>query len=388
MPFCRILHLQKIIFKKYIDIYQIIRYNSSIKLKDLDMEIKKEHLNKIVQPLLCWYKANKRDLPWRHNPTPYRVWISEIMLQQTRVDPVIPYYLRFMENIPDVSTLANFPEDQLMKLWEGLGYYSRARNLQKAAVQISEIGTFPNSFEEWRSLPGIGDYTAGAICSIALGLPTPAVDGNVLRVLSRVLGSFEDIMNPATKKTFTVALKEVYPLGDTSAFTQSLMELGAIVCLPNGAPLCEQCPLQEICVAKKDSLIHQIPVKAEKKKRKIENKTILVLRYKNKIALQRRPEKGLLANLWEFPNIPGKNREESVLEFCADLCPLNIAKLADSKHIFTHIEWRMQGYEVEVNHASSNYTWMTIDEILQQAAVPSAFRCYTDYLKLLRYEEI
>ena len=340
-------------------------------------------LSLIVEPLLHWYRENKRDLPWRHNATPYRVWISEIMLQQTRVDPVIPYYLRFMDEVPDVETLANLPEDQLMKLWEGLGYYSRARNLQKAAKQIVEAGAFPSDFNGWLSLAGVGEYTAGAICSIALSLPTPAVDGNVLRVLSRILGSLDDIMLPAVKKSFTAALAEIYPPDATSDFTQSLMELGATVCLPNGEPQCAKCPVASLCVAKNQGLIDQIPVKTAKKPRKIQKKTIFVLRSGSKVALARRPKTGLLANLWEFPNVDDWLGEQQVKElFCSE----KVKSLPASIHVFSHIEWHMVGYEVELSEESSQYTWGEIGEVLSEKAIPAAFRCYTDHLKELRYE--
>ena len=348
------------------------------------MKVQRAKLNEIVQPLLKWYDQNKRDLPWRHNPTPYRVWISEIMLQQTRVDPVIPYYLRFMEALPDVEALANAPEDDLMKLWEGLGYYSRARNLQKAARMIVEQGSFPNDFEGWRALSGIGEYTAGAICSIALGLPTPAVDGNVLRVLSRVIGSYEDIASPAVKREFTEELRGVYPLGNTSEFTQSLMELGAIVCLPNGAPLCDKCPLKDLCVSQKCHLIDEIPVKTPKKQRKIEKKTVLLLRCGDRLALNKREGKGLLANLWEYPNLPLHIDESDLKQFS----PYNIKRLSDSNHIFTHIEWQMIGYELWINEPIAPYVWTTIEDVLEHKAIPSAFRHYTNYLKNQRYEEL
>ncbi len=349
------------------------------------MEIQSLDLKPVVQPLVAWYKMNKRDLPWRHDPTPYRVWVSEIMLQQTRVDPVIPYYLRFMERLPDVYALAACPEDELMKLWEGLGYYSRARNLQKAACRIVEAGSFPKDFEGWKALPGIGEYTAGAICSIALGLPTPAVDGNVLRVLSRVSGSFSDIMLPAVKKDFATALRRVYPPNQTSDFTQALMELGAIVCLPNGAPLCARCPLRALCTAEREGLIDRIPVKAEKKKRRIDKKTVLILRCGNKIALSRRPETGLLANLWEFPSLPGFVTEKELAERIQGL--LGITRLESSTHLFTHIEWQMIGYELHLSCAPPGYEWVTIEEALFQKAIPSALRCYSNHLKNLRYEE-
>ena len=347
------------------------------------MNDKNIDLNKIVPPLLSWYDENKRDLPWRHNPTTYRVWLSEIMLQQTRVDPVIPYYLRFMKALPTVEALATVPEDDLMKLWEGLGYYSRARNLQKAAKEVVKENSFPVDFEGWKGLPGIGEYTAGAICSIALGLPTPAVDGNVLRVLSRVIGSYDDIAAPAVKRDFTEKLRKIYPAGHTSEFTQALMELGAIVCLPNGAPLCEKCPLKGLCIAQKDQLTEEIPVKAPKKQRKIEQRTVLLLRCGDKIALNRRPGKGLLANLWEFPNFLSHIPKAEL----HNVYPFRIKKLQKSTHIFTHIEWQMIGYEIWLEKETDRYQWATIDEVLTQKAIPSAFRCYTNYLKDQRYEE-
>ncbi len=347
------------------------------------MNIDKSLMNKIVNPLLKWYDSNKRDLPWRHNPTPYRVWISEIMLQQTRVDPVIPYYLRFMETFPSVEALAAAPEDLLMKYWEGLGYYSRARNLQKAAKSIVEAGEFPNDFDGWLKLPGVGNYTAGAICSIALGAPTPAVDGNVLRVLSRVLGSYKDIASESVKKEFTGALKAVYPSGKTSEFTQSLMELGATVCLPNGEPHCNSCPLNKLCYAFKNNLIDRIPFKAPKKKRKIEKRTILILRFNDKIALNRRPEKGLLAKMWEFPNFEGHLSKDLIEENYGK----NIVSIGSSTHIFSHIEWQMFGYLIDVDEADNQYNWVTIPELLDEIAIPSAFRYYLNYLKELRYKE-
>ncbi len=346
---------------------------------------RQEHLLSIVDPLLDWYQNNKRTLPWRENPTPYRVWISEIMLQQTRVEPVIPYYLRFLEQFPDVDALAAAPEDLLMKNWEGLGYYSRARNLQKAAKLICDNGAFPKTFDGWLKLPGIGEYTAGAICSIALSLPTPAVDGNVLRVLSRVLGSFEDIAAPATKKAFTEALKPIYPQGKTSEFTQGLMELGAIVCLPNGEPKCELCPLKELCVAQKQELIKELPVKTGKKDRKTEDKTVFILRVKDKVAVRQRPEKGLLANLWEFPNLPQKLTLKEAKE-CFGEFVVDVKALPESVHIFTHIEWHMLGYEVILTEEVPGYEWFSIREILSEKAIPTAFRCYINYLRKLEYE--
>ncbi len=351
------------------------------------MKIDKLLMNNIVEPLLTWYDSNKRDLPWRHNPTPYRVWISEIMLQQTRVDPVIPYYLRFMETFPSVEALANAPEELLMKHWEGLGYYSRARNLQKAAKIIAKVGRFPQDFEGWLKLPGIGNYAAGAICYIALGLPTPAVDGNVLRVLSRVLGSEEDIASDLVKKGFTEALRAVYPKGKTSEFTQSLMELGATVCLPNGEPHCKECPLKELCFASKNDLIDKIPFKSPKKKRKIEKRTVFIMRHNDKVALNRRPDKGLLAKMWEFPNVEMHLSEDLIQEKFKNDKIKSITPIGSSTHIFSHIEWQMIGYLIDIDVKNAQFNWVTVPELLEEIALPSAFRYYLNYLKELRYKE-
>lgn len=353
----------------------------------MSFTVDNEKLKEIVSPLLDWYGKNKRDLPWRHNSTPYRVWISEIMLQQTRVEPVIPYYLRFLETFPCVEALADASEDLLMKHWEGLGYYSRARNLQKAAKLIVEAGGFPSDYEGWLKLPGIGKYTAGAICSIAFGLPTPAVDGNVLRVLSRVLGSTEDIANEKTKEQFSNALSTVYP-PQTSDFTQSLMELGATVCLPNGEPRCEHCPLVGLCYAANNDMIDEIPVKTPKKGRKIEEKTVLILRANNKIAIRKRPEKGLLAKMWEFPNLEGALSEEELVAqpWLGEPCAVKL--IGRAEHIFTHIEWKMVGYELRLKDEMPQFHWVSIAELLEEIAIPSAFRFYLKYLMNQRYEEL
>ena len=261
-------------------------------------------LEQLPIPLLEWYRDNARTLPWRQDPTPYHVWISEIMLQQTRVAAVLGYYARFLEEVPDVATLAALPEERLMKLWQGLGYYNRARNLQAAARQIVEKhgGEVPHDYDSVRALKGVGDYTAGAICSIAFGQPAPAVDGNVLRVVARITGDEGDITTPAMKSRVTEALRAVIPLQAAGEFTQAMMELGATVCLPNGAPLCDQCPAREFCTALREDKIDKLPVKAPKKGRKIEERTVWLLFREGRVALRKRPDKGLLAGLWEYPN--------------------------------------------------------------------------------------
>jgi len=264
-------------------------------------------LEQLPIPLLEWYRDNARSLPWRDDPTPYHVWVSEVMLQQTRVAAVLDYYRRFMAEVPDVAALAALSEERLMKLWQGLGYYSRARNLQAAARQIMEEhgGSFPSDYQAVRALKGVGDYTAGAICSIAFGQPVPAVDGNVLRVVTRVTGDEGDITTPAMKAKVAAHLAPIIPLDDPGAFTQAMMELGATVCLPNGAPLCDTCPARSFCTARLENRVDMLPVKTKKKARRVEERTVWLIFHEGRVALRRRPAKGLLAGLWEYPNEPG-----------------------------------------------------------------------------------
>ncbi|WP_418706515.1 A/G-specific adenine glycosylase, partial [Anaerotruncus massiliensis (ex Liu et al. 2021)] len=264
-------------------------------------------MEEIVEPLLGWYAENARDLPWRREVTPYRVWISEIMLQQTRVEAVKGYFARFIGALPGPAELAAVDERELLKLWEGLGYYSRARNLQKAARVIMETygGELPASHEELLTLPGVGPYTAGAVASIAFGLPEPAVDGNVLRVLSRLTADNSDIADPAVKRAAERTVRGIIPAGRAGAFNQALMELGATVCAPNGPPACGRCPLAGLCAAHAAGNETAYPVKAAKKARRVEERTVLLLVRDELLALRRRPAKGLLAGLWELPNLPG-----------------------------------------------------------------------------------
>ncbi|MEG0320728.1 MAG: A/G-specific adenine glycosylase, partial [Oscillospiraceae bacterium] len=261
-------------------------------------------LEQLPIPLLTWFAQNQRTMPWRSDPTPYHVWVSEIMLQQTRVAAVLDYYRRFMEAAPTVAELDALSEEALMKLWQGLGYYNRARNLQKAAHQIMTDfgGIFPQSYEEIRTLSGVGDYTAGAISSIAFGLPTPAVDGNVLRVVARITGDDGDVTLPPMKQKVTEQLRQIMPVHAAGDFTQAIMELGATVCLPNGPPLCDSCPARDFCVALHTDAIGKLPVKTPKKPRKIEERTVYLLFSEQAVALRQRPQKGLLARLWEYPN--------------------------------------------------------------------------------------
>lgn len=335
-------------------------------------------LEQLPIPLLVWYRENARVLPWRSHPTPYRVWVSEIMLQQTRVAAVLDYYRRFLETAPTVADLAALPEDQLMKLWQGLGYYSRARNLQKAARQIMEKfgGVFPNTYEDIRSLAGVGDYTAGAISSIAFHLPVPAVDGNVLRVTARVCGDEGDITTPAMKKKVTQALAQVIPLDAPGDFNQAMMELGATVCLPNGAPLCEKCPAAPFCRAFQEGRTGELPVKAAKKARRVEERTVYLFFYENQVALRRRPGKGLLAGLWEYPNELSGGTDWPA---AWGLSPRSLERAGTGKHIFTHMEWHMTALAGELDGPDLPEGWVWADRtaLRDTYAVPNAFQSFS-----------
>ena len=336
-----------------------------------------EELTLLPIPLLVWYRENARALPWRGDPTPYHVWVSEIMLQQTRVAAVLDYYRRFLEAAPDVAALAGLSQDQLMKLWQGLGYYSRAKNLQKAAKQIAERhgGVFPNTYEDIRALAGVGDYTAGAIASIAFGLPVPAVDGNVLRVTARITGDSGDISTPAMKKKVTQALAQVIPLDAPGDFNQALMELGATVCLPNGAPLCERCPAAPFCRAFQEGRTGELPVKAAKKARRVEERTVYLLFHGDSVALRRRPERGLLAGLWEYPNELADGTDWPERWGLTSL----LTRAGTGKHIFTHIEWHMTALVGELDSLAlpEGWVWAGREELVDTYAVPNAFQSFS-----------
>lgn len=347
-----------------------------------------EDLQKIAAPLLKWYDGHARVLPWREDPSPYRVWVSEIMLQQTRVEAVKPYFERFLRELPTIRSLAEAPEDRLMKLWEGLGYYNRVRNMQKAARELTEEydGEMPADFERILKLPGIGSYTAGAIASIAFGIPRPAVDGNVLRVLSRVRKSYEDIMKQSVRRSFEEQIRAVIPKDRAGDFNQSLIELGAIVCVPNGAPRCGECPLKELCGAHAGGVELELPKKAPPKKRRIEDRTILVLISDNKAALKKRPPKGLLAGLYELPNLEGRYDSGEVLNYVRELglSPIRIQPLPEAKHIFSHIEWHMAGYAVKIEEPGEEpegFIFVEKAQMEEKYSIPAAFGAYTEYFK-------
>lgn len=332
----------------------------------------------ITAPLLTWYRQNARVLPWRENTDPYRVWVSEIMLQQTRVDTVIPYYERFLRAFPDIPALAAAEQDRLLKHWEGLGYYSRVKNMQRAAQIIcaEHGGVFPRDFKAVRALPGIGDYTAGAICSIAFEQKCAAVDGNVLRVISRLCASSVPISDPKLKAAVTQALTAVYPETGRGDFTQSLMELGAIVCLPGGAPLCEKCPLSHLCTAHACGRETDFPVFEQKRARKKQTYTVFLLHCGDKLALTRREEPGVLHGLWQLPCAEGVLTPEQAAHWLSehDVDAGEIRAGAHKKHVFTHIEWSMPSFEVHCARQSPLFVWATPADLAQQYPLPTAFR--------------
>ena len=336
---------------------------------------KNTYLQMLPAALLPWYEREKRDLPWRRDREPYHVWLSEIMLQQTRVEAVKGYYARFLAALPTVEDLAQCDDDVLNKLWEGLGYYTRVRNLKKAAQVICDRGGFPKTHEEILALPGIGEYTAGAICSICFDLPTPAVDGNVLRVISRILNDATPIDLPAQKKKIHGLLAEIYP-DQAGNFTQALMELGATVCGPNRKPDCEHCPCKGFCQGYRLGTAESLPVKSPKKGRRVEEYTVFILSCDGSYALEKRPDSGLLAKLWQFPNIPGKLDAQTALKQVEEmgLRPREIFRQVEKKHIFTHIQWEMTGIYIEVAEPAGDYIWFTEAEVEAQAALPTAFR--------------
>lgn len=360
-------------------------YNHTMRDTELTTE---KILQALPEPLLAWYRSNARDLPWRRTSDPYRIWVSEIMLQQTRVAAVLGYYARFLTAFPSVETLAAAPEDRLLKLWEGLGYYSRARNLQKAAKIVAERGAFPDTFQGLLALPGIGEYTAGAIASAAFARREAAVDGNVLRVVSRLTDCHDDVADPGVKRAVRDKLQTVVPEreADIRIFNQATMELGATVCVPNGTPKCRDCPVSHLCLGRMRGTAESLPIKRAKKERRSEGKTVFVLLRQGRVALCRRPGTGLLAGLWEFPNTEGALDEAAAGKTAAawGLTPKAWHSRLTAKHIFTHVEWRMTGYALEVT-GDGPPGWEWVDGIgLAAHAVPSAFaRYYAQAMELL-----
>ena len=335
----------------------------------------------LPERLLPWYVKNLRPLPWREDQDPYHIWLSEIMLQQTRVEAVKGYYARFLAELPTIQALSQCDDEKLHKLWEGLGYYSRVRNLKKAAQEIMERhgGVFPRSLDEILALPGIGDYTAGAIGSIAFNLPTPAVDGNVLRVAARLTNDPSPIDLPQTKRKVSAALREIYP-ENASDFTQALMELGATLCGPNWKPKCERCPCAALCLGYQKGTAEALPVKAPKKPKRQEDRTVFIFSCGDAYALCKRPDRGLLAGLWEFPNVTGKLDLSQALSAAEQfgVRPRNLLRQTEKKHIFTHIQWNLRGYYIEAAEESDRFSWFTAAQLRAQAALPTAFRQFLE----------
>lgn len=338
----------------------------------------------LVSKLLSWYDSNKRSMPWRDQNNPYYTWISEIMLQQTRVEAVRNYFTRFVEVLPTLEDLAFIDDDSLMKLWEGLGYYSRARNLKKCAIQCMEMydGTLPSNYDKLVKLPGIGPYTAGAIASIAFGKNIPAIDGNVLRIVARLTNNPIDITSSVFKKSATAQIQAIIPISNPGDFNQALMDLGAMICIPNGVPRCMDCPLKLECKANQAGTASKLPNKQAKRKRTIEERTIIIVEYDNHYLLIKRPSSGLLADLYEFINIPAKLAMKDIRNIqLFDGCTIkSIHKLVSSKHIFTHLEWHMQGYSVKLDSPvviqNEGIVWATKDQIESQYSIPTALKAF------------
>ena len=349
-----------------------------------------ERVNGIVAPLLAWYHAHERAFPWRCDPTPYRVWVSEIMLQQTRIEAALPYFERFMQALPTVRDLAEASEDVLLKLWEGLGYYSRVRNLQKAAqVIMNEYGgAVPSEYRELIKLPGIGEYTAGAIASIAFGKSEPAVDGNVLRVMARLTNDDRDVMQTVPRRELSELTRSLVPAEDPAGFNQGLMELGETVCLPNTMPKCDECPIREFCAVAGTKRAGELPTRAAPKPRRVENRTVyavITAEEKPRVLIHKRPSKGLLSGLWELPNTL-EGEEFSVLSL---LTVKEKTDLGEGVHVFSHVEWRMNGECLRVAPFEPPLGCLLVTaEELAAVALPTAFRTYTAQLPLLLEEDV
>ena len=336
----------------------------------------------IREPLLTWYRLKHRELKWRNTVNPYYIWLSEIMLQQTRVEAVKGYYDRFLKEVPDIEALSKISEEKLLKLWEGLGYYNRARNLQKAALLIMDMhhGEFPVVYDEVLALPGIGEYTAGAICSICYDMPTPAVDGNVLRVMMRLSNCRDNIDENKTKKRARQQLLPLYETGSCGELTQALMELGAMVCIPNGSPKCEQCPLKEQCIAFQKKTYEELPIRSVKRKRRIEEKTVFVLHDGQQYGIRKREDGGLLANMWEFFHTKGKLSVEDALKFVSEkgFGPVLLEKEIPYTHVFSHVEWRMTAYYIACNKRQKELKWVDRKDLEERYALPTAFKVFLE----------
>jgi A/G-specific adenine glycosylase len=342
----------------------------------------------IQEALLTWYKSNKRDLPWRKTTDPYKIWVSEIMLQQTQVETVKGYYERFLKAFPTVEALALCDDDKLMKLWEGLGYYSRARNLKRAAyiIHTEYDDKMPNTQEQIRKLPGIGPYTAGAVLSIAFGLPEPAVDGNVIRVYSRLFSITDFVDKKEIKGLISDIADTLVHVGDPSSYNQSLMELGALVCTPRN-PKCDTCPLKHKCLALEHGIQSELPKKAPKRAKKQVDLYAMVINKDDQFMIIKRPSAGLLQGLWSLPSVElERGSKEAVdpkshcLDYLSDELGLEasfVKKMGSANHVFTHIKWFIHVFEFEwVSGKLPEFPdakWVT-RETLEDYALPTAYK--------------
>ena len=340
-------------------------------------------MNNLSTLLLAWYQENKRDLPWRRDQDPYHVWISEIMLQQTRIEAVIPYYERFMKRIPSIHDLAVISEDELLKLWEGLGYYNRARNLKKAAQMIEEEyhGIFPNHYDDILKLPGIGEYTASAIASICFSLATPTVDGNVMRLFTRLNEDSRNVDLASTKKQIREELVPLMPK-DTGSFNEAMMELGEVICIPNGDARCEICPLKSICKSYNHQSWQNYPIRSEKKKQKELFYTVFLYSYQGKFAICKREKEQLLKNMWQFPNVLGKMTLKEIRLYLEKehIDYQSIRKSISHTHVFTHQIWHMQAYLITLNNPIDGYLFETSKNMKEKYAIPTAFQPFLSKL--------
>lgn len=337
-----------------------------------------DRLEEIGAKILAWYKANRRDLPWRKTKDPYKIWISEIMLQQTRVDTVMGYYHRFLERFPDIAALARAEEDEVLTVWQGLGYYSRARNLHRAAgLMVSQYGgRFPDTYEEVRKLPGVGDYTAAAVLSIAFERPHAAVDGNVLRVVSRLEELEEDITRAVTKRKVSAIVTRMIPKQDAGDFTQAMMEHGALVCIPV-QPLCAECPVQCFCAAYASGRQNELPVKKKAGTVKEFHMQVAVVREQGRILLEHRREETLLAGMWGLPLVEAGSRSSEELFYEKYGLKLSHRRnLGSATHVFTHQIWKMEAvfYKLQEESSFSPVLYWAEESKLENYAIPTAFK--------------
>lgn len=350
-------------------------------LENTEALLPKEDFQKKI---LDWFQEHKRTMPWRETPLPYYIWISEIMLQQTRVDTVIPYFYRFIEKYDTVKALANAEDETLLKLWEGLGYYNRVRNLKVAAGEIMERhgGEIPENYEDLLKLKGIGEYTAGAISSEAFGKKEIAVDGNVYRVMARLLGIREDLKKPSVMKKIKEEVRGLLPDTLVGDFNQGLIELGALVCIPNGSPKCGICPVKDSCTAYKENLQDEIPLKVKKKERREEERTVLIFRHEGRYGIRKREEGALLAGLYEFYHEEGHYDAHLIEEWVENLGgrPSAIYPLKDKKFLFTHILWKLKAFVVELEAPLEDLLFLTREEIKTSYSLATAFRDYFEEL--------